>query len=89
MHPRVRNLLLATTALVAARRCAPAAGQPAGPGRQVVGGAATVHGTGTANVTVTQSSQNADHQLEHVQHRRRRDDPVRPAELARRSCSTA
>ena len=54
-HP-VRRLLLASTALVPLG-LAPAAANPLNG--QVVAGSAAVSGTGTANVTVTQTSQNA------------------------------
>jgi filamentous hemagglutinin family protein len=56
MSHRFRALLLATSALV------PLSAQIANAnplGAQVVGGAATIAGQGTANVTVTQTSQNA------------------------------
>src|SRR4051812_46464776 len=59
-HP-LRALLLATTALAPAG-LVPTYANPlgvlGGPG-QVVGGAATVQGTGTATVSVTQSTPNA------------------------------
>ena len=55
MHPRLANLLLTTTALLALGTSA--AGGP--NGATVVGGAATVSGQGTASVTVNQSSNSA------------------------------
>ena len=56
MHPRLRNLLLTTAALLALG-AAPAAGGPAGG--TVVGGAATIQGQGGPSVIVNQSSSNA------------------------------
>src|SRR5262244_3143902 len=56
MHPRLRNLLLTTAALLALG-AAPAAGGPAGS--TVVGGAATISGQGSASVTINQLTQNA------------------------------
>src|SRR5256886_4301692 len=56
MHPRSRNLLLTTAALLALG-VAPAAGGPAGG--TVVGGTATIQGQGGAAVTVNQSSSSA------------------------------
>jgi filamentous hemagglutinin family protein len=58
MRPRLSNVLLITTALVAFSALAlgtlPGAAGPNGP--SVVGGTASVTGAGTANVTVNQSS---------------------------------
>ena len=56
MHPRLRNLLLTTAALLALG-AAPAAGGPAGG--TVVGGSATIQGQGGPAVTVNQSSGSA------------------------------
>ena len=56
MSPRIRNLLLTTTALLALGTVPGAAG-PDGP--VVVGGAATVSGAGTSSVIVNQSSNRA------------------------------
>ena len=56
MHPRLRNLLLTTAALLALG-AAPAAGGPAGG--TVVGGAATIQGQGGPAVIVNQSSGSA------------------------------
>src|SRR5260221_9669830 len=56
MHPRPRNLLLTTAALLALG-AAPAAGGPAGG--TVVGGAATIQGQGGPAVIVNQSSSSA------------------------------
>src|SRR5947209_3729604 len=56
MHPRLRNLLLTTAALIALGT-APAAGGPAGG--TVVDGAATIQGQGGPAVIVNQSSSNA------------------------------
>ena len=56
MHPRLRNLLVATTALLALG-LAPAAAGP--EGGSVVGGAATIQGQGGPAVTVNQSSNSA------------------------------
>src|SRR6266403_3774773 len=56
MHPRLRNLLLTTAALLALG-AAPAAGGPAGG--TVVGGAATIQGQGGPAATVNQSSSSA------------------------------
>src|SRR2546422_9057661 len=56
MHPRLRNLLLTTAALLALG-AAPAAGGP--EGGTVVGGAATIQGQGGPAVTVNQSSSSA------------------------------
>src|SRR5256886_1557338 len=56
MHPRLRNLLLTTAALLALG-AAPAAGGP--EGGTVVGGAATIQGQGGPAVIVNQSSSSA------------------------------
>ena len=56
MHPRSRNLLLTTAALLALG-AAPAAGGPAGG--TVVGGSATIQGQGGPAVIVNQSSNSA------------------------------
>jgi filamentous hemagglutinin family protein len=56
MHPRFRNLVLTTTALIALG-IGPAAGGPAGG--TVVGGSATIQGQGGSAVTVNQSSSSA------------------------------
>src|SRR5262244_394687 len=56
MHPRLRNLLLTTAALLALG-AAPAAGGPAGS--TVVGGSATIQGQGGPAVIVNQSSSSA------------------------------
>ncbi len=56
MHPSLRNLLVATTALLALG-LAPAAAGP--EGGSVVGGAATIQGQGGPAVTVNQSSHSA------------------------------
>src|SRR6516162_8018602 len=56
MHPRLRNLLLTTAALLALG-AAPAAAGPAGG--TVVGGSATIQGQGGPAVTVNQSSGSA------------------------------
>jgi hypothetical protein len=56
MHPSLRNLLVATTALLAPD-LAPAAAGP--EGGSVVGGAATIQGQGGPAVTVNQSSPSA------------------------------
>src|SRR2546429_3028420 len=56
MHPRLRNLLLTTAALLALG-AAPAAGGPAGG--TVVGGGATIQGQGGPAVIVNQSSNSA------------------------------
>src|SRR5215475_11142733 len=56
MHPRLRNLLLTTAALLALG-AAPAAGGPAGG--TVVGGTATIQGQGGPAVIVNQSSGSA------------------------------
>ena len=56
MHPRLRNLLLTTAALLALG-AAPAAGGPAGG--TVVGGTATIQGQGGPAVIVNQSSNSA------------------------------
>jgi filamentous hemagglutinin family protein len=56
MHPRLRNLLLTTAALLALG-AAPAAGGPAGG--TVVGGSATIQGQGGPAVIVNQSSNSA------------------------------
>src|SRR2546421_1662377 len=56
MHPRSRNLLLTTAALLALG-AAPAAGDPAGG--TVVGGTATIQGQGGPAVIVNQSSSSA------------------------------
>src|SRR2546425_7178621 len=56
MHPRLRNLLLTTAALLALG-AAPAAGGPAGG--TVVGGAATIQGQGGPALIVNQSSGSA------------------------------
>jgi filamentous hemagglutinin family protein len=56
MHPSLRNLLVATTALLALG-LAPAAAGP--EGGSVVGGAATIQGQGGPAVTVNQSSNSA------------------------------
>src|SRR5262249_3252653 len=56
MHPRLRNLLLTTAALLALG-AAPAAAGPAGG--TVVGGSATIRGQGGPAVTVNQSSGSA------------------------------
>src|SRR2546430_3055640 len=56
MHPRLRNLLFTTAALLALG-AAPAAGGP--EGGTVVGGAATIQGQGGPAVTVNQSSSSA------------------------------
>src|SRR2546430_11786967 len=56
MHPRLRNLLLTTAALLALGT-APAAGGPAGG--TVVGGSATIQGQGGPAVIVNQSSNSA------------------------------
>src|SRR6266702_3266278 len=56
MHPRSRNLLLTTAALLALG-AAPAAGGPAGG--TVVGGAGTIQGQGGPAVIVNQSSSSA------------------------------
>src|SRR5258707_13620651 len=56
MHPRLRNLLLTTAALLALG-AAPAGGGPAGGA--VVGGSATIQGQGGPAVIVNQSSNSA------------------------------
>jgi hypothetical protein len=56
MHPRFRNLLLASSALLALG-LAPAVAGP--EGGSVVGGAATIQGQGGPAVTVNQSSNSA------------------------------
>src|SRR4029077_1449743 len=56
MHPRLRNLLLTTAALLALG-VAPAAGGPAGG--TVVGGTASIQGQGSLAVIVNQSSSSA------------------------------
>lgn len=56
MHPRFRNLVLMSTALIALG-IGPAAGGPAGG--TVVGGSATIQGQGGPTVTVNQSSNSA------------------------------
>src|SRR2546422_5771911 len=56
MHPRLRNLLLTTAALLALG-AAPAAGGP--EGGTVVGGAAMIQGQGGPAVIVNQSSSSA------------------------------
>src|SRR5262252_2533671 len=56
MHPRLRNLLLTTAALLALG-AAPAAGGPAGG--TAVGGTATIQGQGGPSVIVNQSSNSA------------------------------
>ena len=56
MHPRLRNLVLTTAALIALG-AAPAAGGPLGG--TVVGGSATIQGQGGPAVTVNQSSGSA------------------------------
>ena len=56
MHPRFRNLVLTTTALLALGVARVAAGPE---GANVVGGAATITGQGGPAVTVNQSTQNA------------------------------
>src|SRR2546430_7307266 len=56
MHPRLRNLLLTSAALLA-RGAAPAAGGPAGG--TVVGGGATIQGQGGPAVIVNQSRNSA------------------------------
>src|SRR5258707_10502875 len=56
MHPRLRNLLLTTAALLALG-AAPAVGGPAGG--TVVGGSATIQGQGGPAVIVNQSSNSA------------------------------
>ena len=56
MSPRLRTLLMTTTALLA---LAPKPGVAGPDGATVVGGAATVAGQGTGNVTVNQASQQA------------------------------
>ena len=77
MHPRFSNLVLATTALIALG-AAPAAGGP--EGGTVVGGAATIQGQGGPAVIVNQSSQQRDHQLEHVQYPRQRERALQSAQ---------
>src|SRR4051794_41928311 len=56
MHPRLRNLLLATTALLALGMSPAAAGPEGGT---VVGGAATIQGQGGPAVIVNQSTSSA------------------------------
>src|SRR3981081_1411769 len=56
MRPRLSKVLLTATALLTLGAL-PGAAEPRGP--SVVGGAATVSGTGTGNVTVNQSSNSA------------------------------
>ncbi len=56
MTSRLRNLLLATSALLPLGAVLAVAGPD---GANVVGGAATVHGQGSANVTINQSSERA------------------------------
>src|SRR5262245_34345863 len=56
MHPRFRNLVLTSTALIALGM-GPAAGGPAGG--TVVGGSATIQGQGGSAVTVNQSGSSA------------------------------
>ena len=56
MHPRCRTFLLASSALLALGLAPVAAGPEGGT---VVGGAATIQGAGTANVTVNQTSSRA------------------------------
>ena len=46
----------------------------------MVGGAATIQGQGGPSVIVNQSSQQRDHQLEHVQHPRQRERALQSAE---------
>ena len=75
----VRKLLLATSALVPLGLSPPALANPLGG--QVVGGSAAIAGTGTSTVTVDAVEPERRHQLAVVQHRRRRDHPVRPAEF--------
>ena len=78
MHPRLRQS--------AARDHAAAGARPdAGDGRarrrrRWSAAAATIQGQGTGAVIVNQSSQKRDHQLEHVQYRRRRDHHLQSAE---------
>jgi filamentous hemagglutinin family protein len=55
MHPRLHTLLLTTTALLALGTAPVIAGPD---GARVVGGTATVTGSGTGNVIVNQTSQN-------------------------------
>ena len=60
MHPRFRNLLLTTSALLALGFALGSAPVAAGPeGGTVVGGAATIQGQGGPAVTVNQSSNSA------------------------------
>src|SRR5262245_39101890 len=56
MHPRLRNLLLTTSALLTLGAAPGAAGPN---GATVVGGAATIQGQGTSSVIVNQSSGHA------------------------------
>src|SRR5262249_30340738 len=57
MHPRSRNLLLTTTALLALGRMLTAQPVAAGPnGGTVVGGSATISGQGSSSVIINQSS---------------------------------
>jgi hypothetical protein len=56
MHPRFRQTLLATTALMTLG-VAPVVAGP--EGATVVGGSATVSGAGTANVIINQNSNSA------------------------------
>src|SRR5512132_611530 len=56
MHPRLRNLLLTTAALITLG-AAPAVAGP--EGGTVVGGSATIQGQGGPTVTVNQSSNSA------------------------------
>jgi filamentous hemagglutinin family protein len=56
MSPRIRNVLLTTSALLALE---PGPGAAGPEGSTVVGGSATISGSGTSNVTVQQSSERA------------------------------
>ena len=58
MHPRLRNLLLATTPLLALGLTQATAGPE---GASVVGGAATIQGQGGPAVIVNQSSVGRQH----------------------------
>jgi len=73
---RFRNVLLASTALLALGAGAVYAG-PDGP--VVVGGSASVSGAGTSSTVINQNTKSRHHQLEHLQHWRGRDHDFRAA----------
>ena len=77
MSPRLHTLLMTTTALLA---LAPKPGVAGPDGATVVGGAASVAGAGTGNVTVNQTSDRAIINWNTFNIGSRRKHAVQPAE---------